>query len=815
MFQLIRFIILFLVLLIFGGYTKTYGQDSQSIVSGHIMGEDKNNLPYASISLLNSNDSSLVKSTITDSIGVFRFTKVTKGNYLLYGSYLGYNKYIVPVYVNRNDLSIDSIFLQKSNKILEEVNIYAKKKTIEKTPEGFIFNVENSIIASNGTAIDALSKAPGVFVNQQNGISLKGKTDVLVMIDGRSLNLSGEEEINYLKNINAENISKIKIITNPSSKYDAEGSGIIDIITKKRKNYGVIGTLKYDYALGEYSTHKPGFDINYKNGFINLYGNYTYGYGKTLKEETEDILFSDNNISSIYHQVNTAEKKEKSNIYNAGADISLNSNNILSLMANGFQYNKNINDLTNTLIFENPAIQNNKIITTNCITEKTKNSMYSLNYKCTIDTSGKEITAEADYNSYRSPEDQHITNDFFNNKEYLYSLDPSYGNSIQDVTIETVKTDFIYPLDTVFKFEIGGKLSSINMDNDISFFNITNGVYVNDTNISNRFKYKENIQAFYGNFNYTKTKFNLQAGLRYENTQSNGNSLTLNSNIKSNYYKLFPSLFFEYNINDNHQLDLAYSSRIERPGYWELNPFRWYINPYCYAEGNPWLLSAYVNSTEFSYTFRQKHTFTLFYERTTTPFTQIPEQDNTKNTIRFIEVNLKERIYYGASVSSTLNPFNWWESSNSLNIFEQNEKSEFLNNSINYRILAFDFQTTNNIILLKEQKLSVEISSYYTSPTFQGLFKIGDSFDLSFGFKKYLLKNKVIISILLSDIFNTNSPSARVNYLDQNSSYKFKLDTRLIRINLSYKFGNVTLVPNRNHNTGNEDELKRLENKNK
>ena len=789
-----------------------FSQNSQSIITGHIFDDDKNNLPYSSVCILNPKDSSIIKGTISDSSGVFTLTDISKGKYILYTSYLGYDKYFVHVNVNTNKLIIDTIYLKKSGKMLNEVKVYATKKIIEKIPDGFLFRVENSITASNGTALDALGKAPGVFINQQNGISLKGKSDITILIDGKPTNLSGEEELNYLKNLNAENISKIKIMTNPSSKYDAEGSGIIDIITKKNKNYGLNGTLKYGYALGEYSTQKPGFDFNYRNGLINIYGNYTYGNGKTLKDETENIFYG-NNVQ--YEQLSNILKKQITNIYRAGIDFTLNENNILGLMVDGYQYNNSINNLTNTNIDSVNSLVN-KINTNNKLNDKTNDVSFNLNYKWTIDTLGKELSVDIDYGTYHSPETQNITNDIFDkNNVFLYSLDPSAGNALQDVIIKTAKTDFSCPINEVIKFELGGKISSINTDNNISFYNISNGVPIIDSTISNHYKYGENIQAFYGNFSYSKEKFNFQIGIRYENTQTSGNSLTLNSNVKNNYYKLFPSCNLEYVINDNQQLDLSYSSRIARPGYWELNPFRWYINPYSYIEGNPFLQSSYINSIEFSYTFLQKYTLTTFFEEASKPFTQIPEQDNLKKIIRFVQVNLDENINYGISLTLPFSPFKWWESSNTLNFLEQHDKSKYLSNSFNYQKLAIDIQTTNTITILREQKLYFELSSYYTSPRFQGLFQIGNTFDLSCGIKKIFLKNKGTISLLYSDIFNTNSPTAKVSYFDQNSSYKFKLDTRIFRINLSYKFGNSSLKSVRTRQSGNEDELKRLENKNK
>jgi hypothetical protein len=801
-----------LVLYIF----NIYGQKSHSI-SGFIYDDLKSKLGYSSICILNGQDSTIIIGAIADSNGFFNFSNINSGNYILCAGYIGYAKCFMPVILDNQNKFIDSIQLKRSahDLLIKEVEIIAPRTIIEKKPEGFEFHVENSITASNGTALDALGKAPGVFINQQSGVSLKGKSDILILIDGTPLNLSVEEELNYLKTLNAQDISKIKIITNPSSKYDAEGSGVIDIITKKNKTRGINATLKYDYAKGNFSTHKPGFDFNYRNHFINIFGNFTYENGKTSKEELENIVYSQGKTTSSYDQHSYRVKLRNSIIFRTGVDLSINNNNI-GFLVNGYGDQNNVRNLTNTAIIDSTNSLASIINTNDKIRNEANNLSYNLNYRWRIDTLGKEINFDADYCTYSSSANQFITNDFLDkNSVLLYSDDPSLGDAFQNVKIRTAKTNFIFPFNNGFKFEFGGKISLIGTDNSIYFNTISEGIPIPDTTLSNTFNYEENIKALFGSLSYTRELFNLQAGVRFENTQTNGNSLTLTRDVKSNYKKLFPSLFFEYLFNQNHQLDLSYSSRIARPDYWELNPFRWYINPYSFVEGNPYLKSAYINSLELSYTAMQLYSLTIYYEIIKEPFMQIPVQDNVNKTIRFIQVNLDQGINYGLSLNLPLTFFKCWESTNSFTIFEQQEESEFLNNDINSRQLAFDFQTTNTVSIPGIQKLYAEISSYYTSPRLQGLFEVGNSFDLSFGIRKVFMKNKATISLLFSDIFYTNSPTARIDYFDQNSSYKFKLDSRIFRVSLSFKLGNNTLKSPLNRETGNEDEMKRLKAKNR
>jgi hypothetical protein len=764
------------------GLSSIAKSQNSSSISGCIVDENRNALPYSSVCILNAKDSSMIKGTITDSIGKYSFSGVNTGSYLLSANYLGYDRFDKQISITSNKVLMDTIFLKNSTKVLKEVNVYAKRKIVEKTPEGFLFNVGNSVIASNGTALDALAKAPGVFINQQNGISLKGKSDIIVLIDGKPTNLSGEEEINYLKNLNADNIAKIKVITNPSSKYDAQGSGVIDIVTKKNKNYGLNGTIKYGFAEGLYSMNKPGFDLNYKNGKINIYGNYTYSNGRTAKDESENIFFS-NNVN--YDQQSDFLKKHLTNIYKAGADISLNENNIIGIIVNGYKYNNRIDHITKTSIDSIESRLTN-INTNNKISDKTNDISYNLNYKWTIDTLGKELNIDLDYGKFNSPKTQNITNDFFDkNKKFLYSLTPSLQDALQDVDIKTAKLDFSCPINEIVKFEFGSKISSIGTDNNISFFNIVNGHSLIDSTVSNHFKYNENVQALYSTFSYTKEKYSLQLGLRYENSKIEGNSLTLNSNIKDNYYKFFPALSLEYIINDNNQLDFSYSSRIDRPSYWELNPFRVYVNPYCYVEGNPFLKAAYINSLELSYTFKQKYILSLNFEKISNPYNQIPQQDNVTKTVKILQMNLDKDLSYGVSLMAPFNPFTWWETSNTFDFSMQSVSSNLLSNNLDYQKPVFDFQTINTFTILKEKKLYAEISSFYVSPMIQGLYQVGHSFDLSIAIKKSMLRNKATISLVCSDILNTNSPTAKIRYFDQSSDYKFNLDTRIVRLNLS------------------------------
>ena len=436
---------------------------------------------------------------------------------------------------------------------------------------------------------------------------------------------------------------------------------------------------------------------------------------------------------------------------------------------------------------------------------------YNLNYKSVLDTSGKELSVDLDYSRYNGNErtlyDNHFLN--FNGPD----KDPTFiKNSTPSlINIKAAKIDYSMPLNKTMKFEAGLKSSVVKTDNDFRFEQLNAGIWENDIRRSNQFVYNENVNAAYMNLNKQFKSANIQLGLRAEQTNSKGNSVTTTKKVDRSYLDLFPSVFLSKSVSKNHDLGLSYSRRIDRPGYDALNPFIFFLDQYTYNQGNPFLNPQYTNNFEFSYNYKKTYNISMNYSLTNDVIAEVLLPDTAKKALFQTNENLDKQINYGLNLNAPVSFTKWWSSSNTVMLFYLGFRAPDLRGQeLNNGKVAWQFNSQHKIIINKS--LSAEIMADYRSALQYSTLNISAQYGIDLGISKTLMNKKMSIKFALSDAFDTRKQTITSAYSGLNYNLMQKNETRIGRISLSYRFGKSEIKPERRRSTGLEAEQSRIKN---
>ncbi|MDY0989788.1 TonB-dependent receptor [Flavobacterium sp. CFBP9031] len=775
---------------------------AQSILKGKVASETKS-LEWAEISILNK-EGKIIDGTTTKEDGSFEIN-LKNGSYKIEISLLGFADYEKEISLEKNT-DLGTIILKENETKLVEVVVQSKKKTIEQKTDRLVYNLENNVTTTGGDALSAINTAPGVVV-KNDVITILGKGTSRVMIDGRLIELTGEELNNFLKSISAADIKNIEVISNPPAKYEADGTGgLINIIMKKgvRDSWKNSTTVSYDqnkygiYTLRDnffYSKNKFRFSasVNGKTGYKN-------------SKENLDMYFPDG-FSTMY-----ADTKVKNENFSGklALDYDLSERSTI-----GFQFmnDRNNPDFGSDIRIEKYNTQNElqQVTLNKSFTDKgSKNQTYNAHLITKFD-SKKKLSFDVDYFNYSSKFDRDfIANNYNPDMEFIDVNQAGRNISNQDIDNWSFKADMEHPFET-FNLSYGAKMSFTNSISDVVFYNTITGTPELDPSQSNQFKYTENNQAFYINGDKKlNEKWNLQMGLRLENTQTSGFSETMNQENVNDYLKLFPTFYASYKKNENNTFSLNYGKRINRPRFDLLNPFRVYINSNSYSEGNPFLKPSFSDNFELAHSYKEVLRTSIFVNAITNGYGVVFTSNPETNTQIVTRENYYKGLNYGLGESYSASFADWWQSENTL--YFLGAKTEFVKdiNATPSNSLQIDFTTNNTFILGKSSKLQIDFN--YSSPFKSGLYEIGYASSFDIGFKQDLLNKTLQIAFLANDIFNTSylkDFTSVVNGVKQ--VYSQNESNRFVRLSLVYNFGNKKINV-KERAFGNQDEKKRVGN---
>jgi len=756
------------------------------------------------ISLLDA-DNKLIKTEIADSNGKFGFSDLKSGTYHLKISRNGSEVYHSDNISLADNTTLPSIDL--TIKSIEGVTITKARPMIERQDGKMIMNVENSIASTGNSAFEVLEKAPGINIDNNDNISLRGKGNLLIQIDGKNTPMTGSDLANYLKGIPSSTIDKIEFITNPSSKYDAAGSSIINIKLKKEQRKGTNGSISTSLGTGKYVKNNNSFSINHRNKKINIFGNYSFAYREAYNGLVLDRNFyENNNFRKAYIQDNYLKFKFNSHVAKAGMDYYLDDKNVLGFSV-GLVFNKfNINGDNSNVTLGSNHLPESTFTTVNASNDRWTNLSFNLNHKYTIDSLGSEISTDFDYINYVNSSLQSFDTRTHEIADGTDNLDIIKGDMDGKLNIYSLKSDLNKNFKNDWKLETGIKTSFVKTDNDLKFFNASSGVLIPDLSKTNHFIYEENINALYGNVSKKWDKFKATAGLRMENTNVKGTQLTTSQINKRNYTQLFPSAVFSYDITDKSNLEVNFSRRITRPSYNQLNPFKFYLDPTTLKAGNPDLNAQTTMNYELTYSLSNKYFATLSYSKTSDNITDIlkPVVENGQIiTVQTIE-NLNSASNFGLYLIVPVKVTKWWDMNNSANFYygsyTGNVSGTQINNKGNF---TFNINSINSFKL--GNGYTAELTGNYKAREVYAYLDMSPVWYLNIGAQKKF-KNNSILKFSFTDMFFTSNIKGQTVYNDYLENFAVKRDTRVVTLSYTYNFGSSKNGQPRK--TGGADDLK-------
>jgi hypothetical protein len=620
--------VLFLTIFTLLLFNFANAQTAGGKISGSVLDDAKKPLDGATVVLLVAKDSTVVSSQLANPDGSFVFQNLKDNTYLVKATYIGYKNYRSDnVVVSRQKpVSLPAFVLSSAGKTLKEVAVTAQKSYIQQKIDRTVVNVGALISNTGANALEVLEKTPGVQVDADGNITFKGKSGVLVMIDDKPTYLSAANLATYLRSLPSSSLDQIELMDNPPAKYDAAGNaGVINIKTKKNTIRGFNAVVSAIYAQGFYGRTNESINLNYRVNKVNLFANLAYNEQKTFRrlEIDRDYFDANGDRTSALKDISYFRPKGNNTNIKAGMDYFVSPKTTWGVVFTGAISADHDSSPVYSLLYGKNGALDSTINTLNTSKNKFNSGGVNLNYTHKYDSTGRVLTFDLDYIRDVSGSNQLFVNNTFLPDGTLTNSRTLTDNLPATINIYSAKADYSHPLKGKAKVEAGVKSSYVNTDNAANYFNVINGESTIDYNNTNRFLYKENLNAAYVNFNKNFGRFSLQTGLRVENTNGNGHQLgnaeKADSSFINHYTNLFPTAYFSYNLDTagHNVLALSYGRRIGRPNYGSLNPFTFFVDEFTYFTGNPFLKPQFTDNYKLAYSFRSLFTVALAYNYTT------------------------------------------------------------------------------------------------------------------------------------------------------------------------------------------------------
>ncbi|MCH2234511.1 MAG: TonB-dependent receptor [Crocinitomicaceae bacterium] len=774
-------------------------------VKGKILGQE-GPIEFATVMVKSTSDSSLVKAGYTDSLGNYSLMGILPGNYYLSAKAMGQMQYnSEPFDLENSIIEMASIEMEPNQEVMDVVTVTQIRPIVEVQPDRTVFNVANTVNSTGSNGFDLLRKAPGVIIDNNNNIILEGKSGVQFYIDNKASYLAGEDMINFLKSLQASDIDKIEIITQPSSKYDAAGNaGIINIILKRDQSIGTNGSLNAGYSYGWNHRYNGGLSLNHRTKKFNIYGMYSGNGGNSGMF----MIFERNQNDVNYNQRTDNLWNRQGNNAKVGVDFFANDKHTFGFLATGYYQSTDGTTESITNIFADSVnyIQQ-KLVSENNTEGRNYQVAGNLNYRF-ADTLGHELTIDLDYAVYdriadafqpNIYQDGQLGTELFSN---IYRM-----NTPTSIDIATAKMDYSQNL-FKGKFSAGVKYSLVTTDNNFEFFDVIGGEDILNTDRSNQFVYSENINAGYINYAQNlNRKWSIQGGLRYEYTISQGILTSTQENeldrVKRTYGNLFPSGGITFVPNMMNMFSLTYSRRIQRPNYQSLNPFVSQSDELSFRQGNPFLQPQYTDNFKLSHTFAYRFTTSISYSHISDFSAEVTDTlgfDRSFITTR--NVADQDIISFGLSIPLTINK--WWNVYVGIDAFyaKYTANDEKFTELTQQTVSGF----AQSSFLLKGG-FKLEFSGWFSSPSVWGGTYVTQSMgSLNIALEKKFFEDRLVLRAAMQDVFFTSPWRADMTYGDLYIWGTGGWESRQFAFNVNYNFGSKTIKGSRNRKTGLEEE---------
>jgi len=788
--------LLILIVLLLSASNALFAQQSerQGVVQGIVLDADTQEpLSYATVTLYNATDSSLVNGGVTNDAGIFKVEAPT-GEYYAEIDFIGYKTQIIPdVNITQEKLNVDlnTVSLGSDAATLDEVEVRAEKSTMQMSLDKRVFNVGKDLANIGGNANQVLDNVPSVTVDVEGNVSLRGSSGVRILVNGRPSSLVGNGDTDGLRNIPANLIERVEVITNPSARYEAQGmAGIINIVLKKEARQGVNGS--FDLTTGYPHNHGATANLNYRKNKFNFFANYGLNYREGPGNGANYQEFQRGDTLFISDQTRTRERSGWNNSIRAGADYYFSEKSILTTALNyrigkddnfsEIEYRDYINEF-------NP--ENLTSITTrrDDEAEDEDNLEYSLTYRREFDKKDQEFVADIRYQDNFEVEESSIREQFFT-PEFEPTNEADLLQRSRNAEGEReliIQLDYVHPISEEGKMEFGYRTSIRDIDNDFKVEEIENGDWVTLPNFSNEFFYDERVYAAYGIIGEKWGKFSAQGGLRAEYSDIITELVNTGERNARDYLNLFPSVFLGYELPDDNAVQISYSRRIDRPNFWELNPFFSFSDARNFRAGNPNLDPEFTDSyeiTHIKYWDKATLTSSFYFRETEGVIDRIQRVNDEGNTVTRPE-NLLTEESYGADLTFNISPFDWWDLDGNANFFRSITDGGNLGPDFQADTYTWFGRMTSQMTLFGDVETQLRVNYRAPRRTTQGRTKAYTYLD--FAASKDILKGKGTLTLSVRDLFN----SRLFRYVNEGPNFynegEWRWRARQVRLSFNYR----------------------------
>jgi ferric enterobactin receptor len=775
--------------------------NAQNSLSGKILDENNKTVFFATVILYNQADSSVYKTTSSGDDGRFSFSDIKEGGYYLNVRFLGYQDYRSSLLTFPEAENTDLIIqLEPHDQEIETVEVVKTKPLLQQESDRLVVNVADNITSGNTNLMDVMKKVPGVIVIGDK-ISLAGTSNVTILINGKTTKYMDVESL--LRDMPGDNIQKVEIIHQPGAEFDAAGSGpILNIILKKNNLFGTNGNVSVSAEKGELWRNRAGVSLSHYQGNVNIQGSLGYRDAKY-----KEVMIIERHVSDdLYDQYSDNIYAGKGYRANLGADWDINERHRVGFQSRFVDHDSydKVYNITNILYADESQIDQT-IRTDNIEDGFWRFGGVNPYYIFKIDTTGQKLELDFNYLQFNRDSENILTPTDVNTDNVLTGI--KY-NQPGKTMILVGKLDYSYPFSKALKLQVGTKYSLADLDNNFLSAYKLDSEWVNDTEQTNHYLFDETIIAAYSKLSYNKDKWSGTLGLRYEDSNSNGRSIGIDTVLNRRIKKIFPSASISREIAKGVSGILAYSYRLDRPRYTSLNPFRYLMDAYTSFRGNPELRPEFTHSTKFSLAFQSQPFFNIEYKQTQDAMIAVVEQnDETGESFRStINIDTRNIVSgslffpldfipgfsgYGGVIANKI----YYHAPDYLGeVFEEDQWSY-----TGFLQAGYSFPWD----------IKAEVSGWYNSGGMEGLLINEWMYGVSFGLSKSFLDNRLKVSLSADDVFHRFYHGA-VDYSNMNLTVISEWDAPDYSISLSYRFGNRHLKTKK-HQSGASEEMDRAQ----
>jgi ferric enterobactin receptor len=786
-------------------------------VRGAVVNSTGTSMEFVTVTLHRAADSVVVKTEFSDAQGAFHLQAKVGERYRVSAAQVGVGRYWGPEFeLPAAGVSVGVITLIAGQAtMLKEVTATVRKPLFKHLTDRTVVNVADNPLSAGATALEVLSRSPGVTISANNDLELRGRQGLLVVLDGKRVPLSGAELADYLRALPAEQIQSIELITSPPASYDAQGgAGVIAINLKKDQRLGTNGSVNASYGRSEYGKFIGGLALNHRNKKVNLYGNYAYTdrqFFTRLDFEREFYPTASQAAgSSLQHNNQVSHLRSHSG--KLGLDATLSPRTVLGASVTGLASQLNSHNDGAAQIFENARTPTALYASTTDQDVSRPSGAANLNLRHTFADSAtaRSLSADVDYARYRTTRLTDL------NTYYEMPAQPAdllSGDQHSTLSIGAAKVDYSQPLPHRARLEAGAKVTQVRSNNSVLFSNTSNDITAIVNVLSSQFRYHENVNAAYINLHGSVSQTTLQAGLRAEQTNTlaelvSAKSPTITDSRARHYLQLFPSLLVEHALNERHTLAFTFARRLDRPTYSQLNPLRNYVDATSYRSGNPFLTAQTSYNYELTHTYKGKFSTGLAYARTNQPFMDVvqPSPDGERVVVTS-NVNLTTQHFYTLTLTLPLELTKWWTVYANELFYYNRFVGNLAGTDLDRGRFACNLALNNSFTL--PHGWMADLNGLYESREVFGFNFIRSRGQVSAGVQKSLWEKKGTLRLNMTDIFYTTPIRSTSTYDNFVETSLLRQDTRIVTAAFTYRFGNNKVAAARKRAAGADEELRR------